>query len=167
MAQQKIKLKKNEIDLCQKMATRDDLHGVRAKALLAINDGDTHKVAAEKAGLKGGQMMYLARIFNKKGIAIFPKDEPKTQLENVTEEVKPQTEDSPLITTFEVDEIGGIVKSKKKSDKKDKKDKKKKKSKKKDKVKKQEKKSKKKKDKKKSDKKIKKDRKKNKSKKKK
>ena len=167
MAQQKKKLNKSDFELCQKIASQDDLHGKRAKALLAINNGDTHKVAAEKAGLKGGQMMYLARIFTKKGTAIFPTDEPTTFVVEVETEEKPQVGADLPKTTFEVDEINEKVKNKKKSGKKNKKDKKMKKSKKKDKDNKEEKKSKKKKDKKKSDKKVKKDKKKKKSKKKK
>lgn len=154
MAQQQKFLSEDEVEICQKLASQEDLDGKRAKALLAINDGDTHRVAAEKAGLSGGQMMYLSRIYRNKRMDIFSQQDEKNDSVDVIEKEEFSKEPEESKTIFEVDDLKKKFKKEKKKKKKDK-------------TKKEEKKSKKKKDKKKSDKRDKKGKKKKKSKKKK
>jgi len=56
---------------CKQLAKNVDLHGKRAKALLALNDGDSHSVAAEKSGMTTGQVSYLVGRFKKIGMELF------------------------------------------------------------------------------------------------
>ncbi len=67
-------LSPEEITVCQQIATKSDLHGKRAKVLLAINDGTTHANAGNEAGLSNGQVRYLLKTFRLKRSSMFPPD---------------------------------------------------------------------------------------------
>ena len=56
---------------CEQLAVKADIQGKRAKALLALNTGDSNQVAAEKSGLTVGQVSYMLNRFNKIGMQLF------------------------------------------------------------------------------------------------
>jgi len=103
--------------VCENLKSQRALQGKRARALLALNDGDTQVVAAKKSGLSYGQVKYLLTVFRKKGLDIFPEVK-GTEVKSVK---KPQQEKSKGTKKLK-------KKDKKKKDKKEKtkKDKKKK-----------------------------------------
>jgi hypothetical protein len=57
---------------CMQKANSETLHGQRAQALLALNEGNTLSQAAKKAGLSAGQVKYWVARFRKAGLDIFP-----------------------------------------------------------------------------------------------
>ncbi len=61
-----------EQDSCKNLSSQRTLEGKRAKALLALNDGDTQVIAAKKSGLSYGQVKYLLTVFRKRGLSLFP-----------------------------------------------------------------------------------------------
>jgi len=69
---EKTLLSTKEHEVCRNLSSQRTLEGKRAKALLALNDGDTQVIAAKKSGLSYGQVKYLLTIFRKKGLALFP-----------------------------------------------------------------------------------------------
>lgn len=54
------------------ISTGNDLHGHRALALLAIDEGATQAQAAQRAGLTSGQVKYWLGKFRQIRLAIFP-----------------------------------------------------------------------------------------------
>ena len=54
------------------ISTGNDLHGQRALALLAIDEGATQVQAAQRAGLTRGQVKYSLGKFREIRLAIFP-----------------------------------------------------------------------------------------------
>jgi hypothetical protein len=56
------------------IATGNDLHGQRAIALLAIDDGATQVEAARQAGLSPGQVKYWLGKFRQVRMQIFPEE---------------------------------------------------------------------------------------------
>ena len=73
-----------EQEFCNNLSSQRTLQGKRAKALLALNDGDTQVIAANKSGLTYGQVKYLLSVFRKQGMGIFPdrdfeNDQKKTE----------------------------------------------------------------------------------------
>jgi len=54
------------------ISTGNDLHGQRALALLAIDEGATQAQAAQQAGLTPGQVKYWLGKFREIRLAIFP-----------------------------------------------------------------------------------------------
>ena len=70
---------------CEQFVADDTLHGKRAAALLAVNDGHTRAHAAEQVGLSPGQVKYALARFREIGMGMFPSD----QEEVPTEEEKP------------------------------------------------------------------------------
>jgi transposase-like protein len=61
------------------IATGNDLHGKRAIALLAIDDGVTQAEAAQQAGLTPGQVKYWLDKFRQVRMQIFPEEVLKDQ----------------------------------------------------------------------------------------
>ncbi len=61
------------------IATGNDLHGKRAIALLAIDDGATQAEAAQQAGLTPGQIKYWLSKFRQVRMQIFPEEVLKDQ----------------------------------------------------------------------------------------
>ena len=59
---------------CEQILTRTDIHGQRAKALLALDDGASRAEAAEQASLSPGQVRYALARYKKLGLGIFPED---------------------------------------------------------------------------------------------
>jgi len=72
MSEKKTLLSTKEFEICTNLNSQGTLEGKRAKALLALNDGDTQAMAAKKSGLSYGQVKYLLTVFRKKGLALFP-----------------------------------------------------------------------------------------------
>ena len=64
-------LSTKEQTFCENLSSQRTLQGKRAKALLALNDGDTQVISAKKSGLSYGQVKYLLSIFRKKGLSVF------------------------------------------------------------------------------------------------
>ena len=56
------------------ISTGNDLHGKRAIALLAIDEGATQAEAAQQAGLTPGQVKYWSGKFRQVRMQIFPED---------------------------------------------------------------------------------------------
>ena len=74
-------LSKKEIKRCQQvMADDKGLAGRRAKALIALNEGENRASASEISGLTLGQIQYLLRIFKTKCLMIFPGQAPDTAM---------------------------------------------------------------------------------------
>lgn len=61
-----------ELAACLKIAAQGTIHGKRAAALLAVNDGSTRAHAAEQAGLSPGQVKYALTRFRELGLGVFP-----------------------------------------------------------------------------------------------
>ena len=64
-------LSTKEQAVCENLKSQSALEGKRARALLALNDGDTQVIAAKKSGLSYGQVKYLLTAFRKKGLSVF------------------------------------------------------------------------------------------------
>lgn len=72
--EQKGFITKKEQKFCRSVAAQDKgLASQRAKALLAINDGDSRAIVSESSGLTLGQIKYLQTAFKSKRLAIFPE----------------------------------------------------------------------------------------------
>jgi hypothetical protein len=83
------------------ISTGNDLHGQRALALLAIDEGATQAQAAQRAGLTPGQVKYWLGKFREIRLAIFPDQvlvaagqDPKVAQLKPTEESKRAPESS-------------------------------------------------------------------------
>lgn len=59
---------------CEQIAGRPDIHGLRAKALLALDDGVSQAEAAEQTSLSSGQVRYAVTRFRKIGLDMFPEE---------------------------------------------------------------------------------------------
>ncbi len=55
------------------ISTGNDLHGQRALALLAIDEGSTQEQAGQRAGLTTGQVKYWLGKFRRVRMDIFPE----------------------------------------------------------------------------------------------
>ena len=66
-------LSSQEREAFKMISTGNDLHGQRAIALLAIDDGATQKQAAERSGLTTGQVKYWLGKFRQVRMEIFPE----------------------------------------------------------------------------------------------
>lgn len=58
-----LNLTRSELTQCKRLSESDDLNGQRAKALLAIHQGNTQAVAAAMSGLSLGQVRYIISRF--------------------------------------------------------------------------------------------------------
>ena len=94
------------------ISTGNDLHGQRAVALLAIDEGATQAEAAQQAGLTPGQVKYWLGKFRQVRMEIFPEQ----VLKGDQSGSEGQTPDKP-----EQSKVTKAKKSKKKSGKKSKK----------------------------------------------
>lgn len=113
-------LSDQEREAFKMISTGNDLHGQRAIALLAIDDGATQAQAAEQSGLTAGQVKYWLGKFRQVRMEIFPEQVLNAEMAagEASQESKPK----------KTKESGG-KKGKKKSKKKDRKQAKKKKAK--------------------------------------
>jgi len=114
------------------ISTGNDLHGQRALALLAIDEGETQTQAAQRAGLTPGQVKYWLGKFREIRLAIFPDQ----VLASAGQPIKSEMEEEPAPAAKKPEKLGKskqIKKTKKKKAKKSKKKKGKKAAKKKDK----------------------------------
>lgn len=66
-------LSDQEREAFKMIATGNDLHGQRAIALLAIDEGASQAQAAEQAGLTTGQVKYWLGKFRRVRMEIFPE----------------------------------------------------------------------------------------------
>lgn len=122
MAEYSTLLSTKEQAVCKNLSTRRTLDGKRAKALLALNDGDAQTRAAKKSGLSYGQVKYLLTVFRKKRLSLFSEVTATTAKQQPIEntEVKgPKPKESKTVAKK-------TGKKKDKKDRKNKKDKKKK-----------------------------------------
>jgi hypothetical protein len=71
-------LSDQEREAFKMIATGNDLHGQRAIALLAIDDGATQAQAAQQSGLTAGQVKYWLGKFRQVRMEIFPEQILKT-----------------------------------------------------------------------------------------
>lgn len=96
-----------EVSICKTVADLDiKLLSLRAKALLLMHSGYTQADTATETGLSIGQVRYLMIIFKKKGINIFPK----SLLDAVKTEKKPQTSQEPVKSVEPVEPVEPTVK---------------------------------------------------------
>jgi hypothetical protein len=58
-----LNLTRSEVTQCKHVSESGELNGQRAKALLAIHQGNTQAVAAAMSGLSLGQVRYIIRRF--------------------------------------------------------------------------------------------------------
>ena len=66
-------LSDQEREAFKMISTGNDLHGQRALALLAIDEGASQAQAAQKAGLTAGQVKYWLGKFRRVRMEIFPE----------------------------------------------------------------------------------------------
>jgi hypothetical protein len=66
-------LSDQEREAFKMISTGNDLHGQRAIALLAIDDGATQAQAAQQSGLTAGQVKYWLGKFRQVRMEIFPE----------------------------------------------------------------------------------------------
>ncbi len=118
MPQNKQLLSSKEKSFCTKISSQNTLHGKRAKALLALNEGKTQIAAGEQSGLSFGQVKYILRRFSTNGLSVFSNvsldDKPGKKVKEVKQKKEKKGKKM------------GKKKDKKKAKKKDKKSKKKK-----------------------------------------
>jgi hypothetical protein len=80
-------LSPQEREAFRMISTGNDLHGQRALALLAVDEGATQEEAAQRAGLTAGQVKYWLGKFRRVRMDIFPENVFKAdQLAPVREE---------------------------------------------------------------------------------
>ncbi len=109
-------LSESERTECGRVAQSDSaLHSQRAKALLMVDSGLTHREAGMKSGLSIGQVRYILNRYRKIGLAVFPPP-PVDDKQGVKQEQKPK----------KLKSAGGKSKKAKKKKKKSKKEKRKK-----------------------------------------
>ncbi len=65
-------MKPAERTVCQQLAERDDLHGRRAVALLALDDGLLQAEVGERAGMSERRVRYWLSEFRKNRLGVFP-----------------------------------------------------------------------------------------------
>ena len=58
--------------ICTQLAERDDLHGRRAMALLALDGGASQKLSGEQAGMSERRVRYWQAQFCRQRLAVFP-----------------------------------------------------------------------------------------------
>ena len=73
-------LSDQEREAFKMISTGNDLHGQRAIALLAIDDGATQAEAAQKSGLTAGQVKYWLGKFRQVRMEIFPDQVLKAEM---------------------------------------------------------------------------------------
>jgi len=66
-------LSEQEREAFKMISTGNDLHGQRALALLAIDEGATQEQAAQQSGLTAGQVKYWLGKFRRVRMEIFPE----------------------------------------------------------------------------------------------
>ena len=98
------------------ISTGNDLHGQRALALLAIDEGATQAQAAQQAGLSPGQVKYWLAKFRQSRLAIFPDQ----VLEAAGQVSQPEMAAEPTPSTEKPKKKGKTKKAKKKKAKKSK-----------------------------------------------
>lgn len=99
------------------ISTGNDLHGQRALALLAIDEGATQAQAAQQAGLSPGQVKYWLAKFRQSRLAIFPDQ----VLEAAGQVSQPEMAAEPTPSTEKPKKKGKTKNAKKKKAKKSKK----------------------------------------------
>ena len=92
------------IQQCEKLAEKADLQGKRAKALLALNNGDSNSVAAEKSGLTAGQVSYMINRFKKIGMELFNASTTKKAAVKKAVRKKAVTKPAAVIENTETDD---------------------------------------------------------------
>jgi CHAD domain-containing protein len=65
-------LNPQEQAVCQEIAARDDLHGRRAQALLALDEGATQAKAGRRAGMSDRRVRYWLAAFRQERLDVFP-----------------------------------------------------------------------------------------------
>ncbi len=98
---------------CARLAAGEPPHSQRAQVLLALDQGETQKDAAQLAGLSPGQVRYWLGKFRHNRMAIFPQD--------LLVEVQPLQESSSAVVVSSDTEAGAAdakVAAKAKTDKK-------------------------------------------------
>ena len=114
MAEYSTLLSTKEQSVCKNLSSQRTLDGKRAKALLALNEGDEQTRAAKKSSLSYGQVKYLLTVFRKKRLSVFS--------EMTATEIKPQPVEKTEVKKSKSKETKKVPKgAEKKKDKKEKK----------------------------------------------
>jgi hypothetical protein len=95
------------------ISTGNDLHGQRALALLAIDEGSTQAQAAQQAGLTPGQVKYWLAKFREIRLAIFPDQ----VLEAAGQHSQPEMAEEAALATQKSKKVKGSKKKKSKKSK--------------------------------------------------
>ena len=107
MAQEDHLLTAEERFVLEKISLQKDLEGQRAKALIALDNGQSQAKAAESAGLSKGQVQYILRKFRSQrllafpdALALLPPDTGKPGTEEArSDDAVPSEEGEPAIET--------------------------------------------------------------------
>lgn len=106
-------LSPKERNICEQIATHTGLHGQRARALLALDDGVTRTEAGTIASLSPGQVRYAVTKFRQQRLDIFPAEilnklQPKTE-SKTSQPKKIETTEVQPPQTVEVEENVSIL----------------------------------------------------------
>ena len=83
-------LSSQEREAFKMISTGNDLHGQRALALLAIDEGTTQEQAGQRAGLTAGQVKYWLGKFRRVRMDIFPEQVLKADQLDLDQEASDQ-----------------------------------------------------------------------------
>lgn len=79
---------RTEVTFCKKLTEEDSLNGQRAKALLAIHQGETQAKAVEVSGLTLGQVRYIIGRFRLHRTQALQADSQSPAVNTTTPDVK-------------------------------------------------------------------------------
>lgn len=98
---------------CAAVATRNDLEGQRARAILAIDEGASYAAAAEVSGLTPGQVEYFLRKFREQRLSAFSDEVAETAAEvasaHETYAAPPETPEAEGDTPAEAAQLRALV----------------------------------------------------------
>jgi Mg-chelatase subunit ChlI len=81
-------LTRSEVTFCKKLTEEDSLSGQRAKALLAVHQGETQGKAVELSGLSLGQVRYIVGRFRLHRIAALQAEAQSPPESNTVADIK-------------------------------------------------------------------------------
>lgn len=83
-----LNLTRSELTQCRRLSKADGLNGQRAKAILAIDEGNTQSVAASRSELSLGQVRYIISRFRLHRIKALQSDPVKPAVKEAAEKPK-------------------------------------------------------------------------------
>lgn len=86
-----LNLTRSDVTFCKKLTEENSLTGQRAKALLAIHQGETQAKAVELSGLSLGQVRYIISRFRLHRIQALQVESQSPTADNTASEAKPKS----------------------------------------------------------------------------